>query len=205
MDWKGPMRKLIVCNIVSLDGYYSGPGDDVMVMPFDRGFSEYNAERLRAADTVLLGRKSFEGFRSYWPSIADNPDEEPLEREISRLNNAIERVVVSDTLTEDLAEPWSDTRIVRRTDAHRVVAELKNGPGRDILIFGSHILWNDLLAHGLVDELHLMIGPGVLGDGVRAFEARPPVTLRLIDSRTWEGSSLLLIRYAVEPSQREHP
>jgi dihydrofolate reductase len=197
---EGQMRKLIVCNIVSLDGYYSGPGDDVMVMPFDRGFSEYNAERLRAADTVLLGRKSFEGFRSYWPSIADNPEADPLEREISRLNNAIERVVVSDSLPEDLTGPWSDTRIVRRNEAHRVVAELKEGPGRDILIFGSHVLWNDLLAHGLVDELHLMIGPGVLGDGIRAFETRPPVSLRLIETRTWDGSSLLLTRYAVEPA-----
>ena len=52
------MGKLIVCNIVSLDGFYSGPGGDVMVTPFDDGFSDYNAERLRAADTLLLGRTS---------------------------------------------------------------------------------------------------------------------------------------------------
>ena len=50
------MRKLIVCNIISLDGFFSGPGGDVMAMPFDNGFSDYNAERLRAADTLLLGR-----------------------------------------------------------------------------------------------------------------------------------------------------
>ena len=52
------MRKLIVCNIVSLDGYYEGRGGDVMALPFDEGF-DYNAERLRAADTLLLGRKSY--------------------------------------------------------------------------------------------------------------------------------------------------
>ena len=59
------MRKLVVCNIVSLDGFYSGPGGDVMVMPFDDGFSDYNAERLRAADTLLLGRTSYEGCGGY--------------------------------------------------------------------------------------------------------------------------------------------
>ena len=59
------MRKLIVCNIVSVDGYYEGPGKDVMALPFDEAFDEYNAERLRAADTLLLGRTSFEGFKSY--------------------------------------------------------------------------------------------------------------------------------------------
>lgn len=60
------MRRLIVANIVSVDGFYSGPNDDVMAMPFDTTFSDYNLERLRAADTLLLGRRSFEGFRDYW-------------------------------------------------------------------------------------------------------------------------------------------
>jgi dihydrofolate reductase len=194
------MRKLVVCNIISLDGFYSGPGGDVMVMPFDAGFSHYNAERLRAADTLLLGRTSYEGFRSYWPTVAEDMSQPAVEREISRLNAAIEKVVVSNSLKPDGIEGWGPTRIVRRADAHEEVASLKRGPGRDILIFGSHLLWNDLLAAGLVDELHLMIGAGVVGEGVRAFEIRPPGSLRLLDTRTFDGSSLLMARYAVERS-----
>jgi dihydrofolate reductase len=193
------MRKVIVCNIVSLDGYYEGSGGDVMALPFDEGFDDYNAERLRAADTLLLGRRSYEGFKSYWPAIADDPDARDVEREISRLDNAIDKVVVSDTLTPDQTVPWDNTRIVSRADAHEQIAALKQGPGREILIFGSRTLWNDLLAHGLVDELHLMIGAGVLGEGTPAFEGQPPVSLRLVETRTWDNSSLLLGRYAVEP------
>lgn len=192
------MRRLVVCNIVSLDGYFSGPGGDVMVMPFDHGFSDYNAERLRAADTLLLGRKSYAGFRSYWPAIADDVTQPALEREIARLNTAIEKVVISDSLKPDEVEGWGTTRIVRRADAHAEIAALKQKPGREILMFGSHVLWNDLLANGLVDELHLMIGAGVVGEGVRAFETRPPGSLRLMGTRTFDGSSLLLARYAVE-------
>jgi len=192
------MRTLIVCNLISLDGFFSGPGGDVMAMPFDSGFSDYNAERLRAADTLLLGRTSYDAFRSYWPKVAEDLNQPAVEREISRLNTAIEKVVVSNSLKPDKVEGWGPTRVVRRADAHAEVAALKHGPGRDILIFGSHLLWNDLLAAGLVDELHLMIGAGVVGKGVRAFETRPPGSLRLLDTRTFDGSSLLLTRYAVE-------
>jgi dihydrofolate reductase len=65
-------------------------------------------------------------------------------------------------------------------------------------VFGSHVLWNDLLAAGLVDELHFMIGAGVVGEGIRAFESRPLSALRLLDARAFDGSSLVLVRYAVE-------
>src|SRR5688500_10779416 len=176
------MRKLIVVNIISVDGFYSGPNDDLMAMPFDTTFSDYNAERLRAADTLLLGRRSFEGFRDYWPRIADDPGQPPVEREISRLDNAIEKVVVSDTLTDDDLGPWTDTtRIVRRADAHDAVAELKRASGREILVFGSHVMWNDLLLAGLVDELHLMIGSAFLGGGVPVYRG-PRTRLRHMDS-----------------------
>jgi len=191
------LRKLIVSNIVSLDGFFSGVGGNIMAMPFDGGFSDYNAERLRTADTLLLGRKTYAVFRSYWPAIAEDASQPAVEREISRLNAAIEKVVVSDGLRPDEVEGWGVTRVVRRVDAHAEVAALKERPGRDILVFGSHVLWNDLLANGLVDELHLMIGPGVVGEGLRAFDTRPPGSLRLLDTRTFDGSSLLLARYAV--------
>ena len=107
------MRKLIVCNIISVDGFYSGPNDDVMAMPFDVPFDAYNAERLRAADTLLLGRRSFEGFQSYWPSVIENPDASPAEQEVSRLNNAIDKVVVSDSLTDADLTPKSSVAPMR--------------------------------------------------------------------------------------------
>jgi dihydrofolate reductase len=194
------MRKLVVCNLMSLDGYVAGPGEDVMVLPLDASFDAYNAERLRAADTLLLGRRSYEGFKSFWPQVADDDSFTPDQREISRLDNAIDKVVVSDGLTPDDTEPWHhNTRIVRRADAHRQIAELKRRDGGEILMFGSHTLWNDLLAHGLVDELHLMIGAVVLGAGTPAFEGQPPGSLRRLEVRGLDGSDNVLVRYEVGP------
>ena len=71
-------------------------------------------------------------------------------------------------------------------------------------MFGSHVLWNDLLKAGLVDELHLMIGSAFLGEGVPVFDG-PRIGLRLLDARVLDGSQLLLARYAAEKAVRQGP
>ncbi len=202
------MRKLIVCNIMSLDGYVAGPGGNVMVLPMDHFFDEHNLERLRAADTLLLGATTYLGLKGYWPAVAADPTRSPavanhpeladLHRETGERNNQIRKLVVSDSLAADDTAPWTATStIVRRADAHQVVAQCKQQPGKDILMFGSRTLWNDLLAAGLVDELHLMVGAAVVGGGVPAFGAGPVPPLRLADVRRRQGSENLLLRYEV--------
>jgi len=202
------MRKLIVCNIMSLDGYFEGPGGNVMALPMDGFFDEHNLELLRAADTLLLGATTYTGLKGYWPAVAANPEVSPavaanpgvadIHRETGLRNDEIQKVVVSDSLTADDTAPWTETTtIVRREDARQADAELKDQPGKDILMFGSRTLWNDLLVAGLVDELHLMVGATVLGGGTPAFGAGPVPPLRLASARRRDGSDNLLLRYEV--------
>jgi dihydrofolate reductase len=192
------MRKLIVYNVVSLDGYHTGPENDISVMfPMMGGvFDTYNAELLRQADVHLVGRISFELFQSFWPKVAENPTSEewtPEQRELSQAGRSVSTIVVSDTLTAN----WRDVRVIRRADAYQQIAELKRQAGKDILITGSRTLWNDLLAHDLVDELHLLIGNRVLGEGVPVFVGKQDASLRLVEVRTWEDSDNVLVRYEV--------
>jgi dihydrofolate reductase len=163
----------------------------------DEVFDAANAERLQAADTFLLGRKTYEMFRKFWPAVENDVSASPTNRKISRLMNAMEKLVISDRMSLERPEPWGNTRVIRRADAHKQLARLKRQAGKEIFIGGSHILWNDLLANGLVDELHLMVGAVVLGAGTPIFPTRLKISLQLIEMRKWDGSENALLRYQV--------
>jgi dihydrofolate reductase len=196
------VRTLVVSNIVSLDGRYEGPGGDVMALNMDAAFDAYNLERVRAAGTVVLGRRSFEAFSSYWPHVAGAPHDPANRalsddnREISRLYDPLPKIVVSDGLVVPADNPWHGvtTVVPRAAAAARIAAEKQHGAG-DVLVFGSRVTWNALLVQGLVDEVHLMVGPRALGGGTPAFDR--PTDLRLLDVHRPGGSDNVLVRYAV--------
>jgi dihydrofolate reductase len=197
------MAKLVFSNLISLDGYCAGPGGDLGRLPMGTVFDDHNLELLREAGTLLFGRITFGMFQGYWPRVRKDPSAGPAQAEIADPTGRIHKLVVSDTLSLPADAPWGDAEVVRRAQAHARIRALKTSTGRDLLAYGSHVLMNDLLVHGLVDELRLLVGNVVLGEGVRTFETGLRAPLTLIEERRLAVSDIVLLRYAFTPREQD--
>jgi dihydrofolate reductase len=190
------MGKLVVTEFVSADGVFQDPGG---VGEIDRGgwsfkaehgdeFDTFKNDELMAADAQLLGRITYEGFAKAWPEM------EETEGEFAVKMNTMPKYVVSTTLSDDDAT-WQNSTVIRG-DVPGAVAKLKDEVDGDILIQGSGQLVQTLLDEGLVDELHLMVFPIVVGEGKHLFgDQRDMSELRLTNSQTIGPDGIIALSY----------
>lgn len=174
------MRKVIMWDMLSVDGFIEGPNKELDWFRFDEELEGYIKETNFSADTLLFGRTTYEMMAAYWPSA---------EGEIADFMNGIEKVAFSRTLK---SAEWSNTRLVGDSVPEEV-AKLKERGGGDIFVFGSADLASTLLRHGLVDEIRLGINPVILGTGTPLFKGGPErVSLKLLEVRTLKSGVVIL-------------
>ena len=179
------MRKVVFFNLISLDGYFEGPGRDINWHHVDEEFNEFAIQQTGEFGALLFGRVTYELMAGYWPTEAANRDDP----EIARLMNSLPKIVFSNTL--DNAE-WENTKLVRDNIVEEVTT-LKEQSGKDIAIFGSSDLAVTFIDLGLIDELRIMINPVVLGDGKTLFSGiKSRLDLNLIKTRTFKSGNVLL-------------
>ena len=188
------MRKVIVSEFVTLDGVIEDPGG----AESDRGGWAFQADRgpegdkfkfdeLAAADALLLGRVTYEGFAAAWPQMEEQTGE------YGAWMNGYPKHVASRTLEEPLE--WNNSTLIEG-DVAEGVARLKRQEGKDILVFGSGELVRWLMKHDLVDEYRLMVFPVLVGKGKRLFgDVGETRDLRLVDTKPVGPDGVLVLTY----------
>ena len=186
------MRKLIVWNLMTLDGYFEGrkPWElDFHMLAWGDELEAYSLGLGAEGDLLVFGRKTYEGMAAYWPTAPETPA-------IAAYMNGVEKLVASHTMT---AAAWNNSSVT--ADPVAELTALKRQAGKTIFVFGSADLVDTLAKAGLVDEYRICLVPVVLGAGTAHFKpADAPRPMRLLDSRPLENGALIL-RY--EPAAAE--
>ena len=187
------MRKIILFNMISLDGFFADSNGDINWHRTDDEFNHFAIEQTSAAGGLIFGRITYELMASYWPTpaaLADDP-------QVTEIMNSKPKYVVSRTLQQ---ANWHNTRLIR-SNLVPEMQQLKQQPGNDLFVFGSANLAATLIEHGLIDEYRLLIAPLVLGSGMPCFPGiRALLALKLISSRTFQNGNVLLT-YQPDPKQ----
>jgi dihydrofolate reductase len=184
------MGSIVVTEFVSLDGVMEAPGGEDFKykgwsFQFDRGEEgdKFKLDETVESEALLLGRVTYEGFAAAWPQ---------REGEFADKFNSMPKYVVSSTLEDP---EWNNTTVLKG-DVSDEVSKLKQSIGGDIYVHGSCRLAQTLIEHDLVDELHLMVFPVVLGTGKRLFgETSDMKRLRLKESKPVGNDGVLVLVY----------
>jgi dihydrofolate reductase len=180
------MRKLIVFNHVSLDGYFTDRnGDMSWAHKQDPEWNAFVAQNASGGGQLIFGRKTYEMMASYWPTPAAMKNSPAVAEGI----NKVPKVVFSKTLDK---ASWNNTKLVKG-DLMQGVRKLKSEPGETMVILGSGSIVAQLAQAGLIDEYQIVVSPIVLGEGRTLFDGvDKKQSLKLAKSRTFGNGNVFL-------------
>lgn len=175
-------RKLIMWNMMTLDGMFEGPNGDISWHEVGWGeeLAAFSIEQGKAAGMFLFGRRTYELMAGHWPTA---------EGEVADFMNALPKAVASRTLHK---ADWNNTRLLGE-DVAGEIGKLKSEPGKDIYLFGSGKLSATVAEQGLFDEIRIGVNPVVLGEGTPLFKDWPrQLTLDLVETRPLKSGVVIL-------------
>ena len=179
------MRKVILFNAVTLDGFFAGPNGEIDWHNVDEEFNEFAIDQLNSTDGLIFGRVTYQLMASYWPTPSALTDDPII---ADKMNN-LPKIVFSKTLEK--AE-WNNTKLIKGNIAEEI-SKLKRQPGKDLFVFGSADLASTLTNLGLIDEYRIIVNPVVLGNGKPLFKGiKDKLHLKLVNTKTFRSGNVLL-------------
>jgi len=182
------VRKLLVSNLVSVDGYLAAPGGDLSWFAVGPEFFTYANKLMQDVSAILFGRVTYEMMRDYWTDAEGTRDNDQV---VVKQMNELPKYVFSHSLRHTPWGKWDNASVF--ADPAGSVAKLKAKSGKDMVIFGSGGLVSTLAEAGLIDEYRMVMNPVILGQGIPMFRGmQQRVPLKLVDSRVFDGNVVML-------------
>ena len=179
------MRKIILFDMISLDGFFEGANHSLDWHNVDAEFNEFANDQLKSVDTLIFGRKAYDLMVNYWTTSAALTDDPAIANQM----NSKHKIVFSKTMTK--AE-WNNTRLIKG-NIKEEIEELKKLAGQDLIIMGSANLASTFRQLDLIDEYRIMVNPIVLGQGTPLFmQSTERFNLKLIKTKTFNSGNVLL-------------
>ena len=177
------MRKIIISEMVSVDGYFAGVDGDISWHVVDEDFNKYASEMLSNVDLIIFGKTTYDLMASYWP-LPEAAKNDP--QAIADFMNTLPKLVFSKSM--ERAE-WAHTAVAHEINKD-VILEMKQQEGKDMVIFGSGTIVQQFAKLGLIDEYRIIVAPVVLGKGKALFDEK--MDLKLIDSKQLACGDVIL-------------
>jgi dihydrofolate reductase len=169
-----------------LDWHFSNWNDEM---------GEYALEQLRAVDTILVGRVTYESMANYWPKAFTEPGSRKKDVEFAKMMNEYPKIVFSNTLKR---LDWNNARLAKN-DIAEEVAELKKQHGKDMIIWGGVGIVYSFIELGLIDEYRIWVSPVAIGDGIPLFSnLEDRLDLKLIKAMMF-SNGVVLLEYGLKP------
>jgi dihydrofolate reductase len=177
------VAKLIMWNLMTLDGFVEGPNRYISwhLDVWGEELEKLSIEQLKQAGGLMFGRVTYELMANHWPTTSG---------EVADFMNASPKYVFSRTLA---TSNWNNTQMFG-ADVQKTVARLKRESARDIFLFGSADLAASLIPHGLIDEFRIALNPLILGGGTPLFKPGERLKLKLLDTRVL-STGVVILRY----------
>ncbi|WP_345104779.1 dihydrofolate reductase family protein [Mucilaginibacter panaciglaebae] len=188
------MRRIIVSMNVTVDGFMAAPdgGLDWHLQNWTTDMADLLAQQLGTADTILLGRNTYSAMAGYWPAVSTGLSLSRSDLAYATMINSYQKIVCSTTLK---CVYWANSRLIS-SNIRTEISKLKQQPGKDIIIYGSHKLVRYLSKFNLIDEYLLWLYPVSIGRGIALFHQ--PQKLRFVGSHIL-SSGVAVLKYSIHP------
>lgn len=185
------MRKLVLFAHMSLDGFAGDKNGGLGFLSYDGELQQYAEALVQTVGAPVYGKNTYHLMEGYWPTVLKDPDAKGPSLEHAKWVQDIPKFVFSTTLP---SADWNNTTLIKG-DVVETVNQLKQQPGKDLVIFGSPGLAKSLMRLGLIDAYKLTLHPVILGEGIRLFDSPAQMNkLQLLESKTL-GSGVVTLHY----------